>query len=232
MLGTIVNAGAILAGCLVGLLFGKGIPDRYNRTVMQGVALAVMLIGLKGAFSCDDILIVIASLVSGTLIGEFLQIEAQLERFGAWIEARFSGGDGDGRVAKAFVTASLIFCVGSMAIVGSLESGLSGNHETLFAKSALDGVSSVIFSATMGVGVMFSAVAVFCYQGLITLAAGMMKPFLIPSVVTQMSGVGGLLILAIGMNLLDIVRIRIGNMLPAIFVPLVIFAVRSLFQMG
>lgn len=229
MLGTGVNVLAIFAGGLLGLFLGEGVPDRYNRTVMQALSLAVMLIGLKSALACDAILVIIGSLVLGSLAGEWLGIEAGLNRMGGWLEQRFSKGGGDGRVAKGFVTASLIFCVGSMAIVGSLESGLSGNHETLFAKSALDGVAAVIFAASMGVGVLFSALAVLLYQGSITLLAVLIKPFLVPEVIAQMSGTGGLLILAIGVNLMGVAQIRIGNMLPAIFVPLFFYGVRLLF---
>ena len=226
MLGTIVNASAIIAGSLLGFVFGKGIPDRYNKSVMQAVALAVFLIGIKGALSCDAIMMIIASLVVGTILGEAFRIEDGLAALGKLIEAKFARG-GDGQVGKAFVAASLIFCVGSMAIVGSLESGLTGSHETLFAKSALDGVSSVIFTATLGIGVIFSSIAVLFYQGLITIGAGLIQPYLTEAVITQMSGVGGLLILAIALNILEITKIRIGNMLPAIFVPLVWFGIRS-----
>ena len=127
------------------------------------------------------------------------------------------------------MTASLVFCVGSMAIVGSLESGLTGNHQTLFAKSVLDGVTSVIFASAMGLGVMFSAVAVFLYQGLITMTAVFMKNFLVPETIAQMTSVGGLLIMAIGFNMLKITTIRVGNLIPGIFLPLVWFAVRHVF---
>ena len=141
MLGTIVNTIAIIMGGLTGLVFRGGIPERYNETIMHAIGLAVVLVGLSGALKVDNILIVIFSLALGTLTGEFLQIESRLERLGKWFEDHLAGSEnGDGRMAKAFVTTSLIYCVGSMAIVGSLESGLSGNHHTLFAKSALDGI--------------------------------------------------------------------------------------------
>ena len=134
---------------------------------------------------------------------------------------------GDG-ISKGFVVTSLIFCVGSMAIVGSLESGLTGNHQTLFAKSALDGISSIIFTSSLGIGVIFSSISVFIYQGLITASASLMKPFLITPVINQMSAVGGLLIIAIGFNLLEIQKIKVGNMLPAIFIPLIYYILKHL----
>jgi hypothetical protein len=226
MLGTIVNALAIVAGSLLGLLFRGGIPDQYCRTVMQAMGLVVILIGLQSAIKTDAILMVIISLGIGSLLGECLRIEDRLERLGKFLEARFSrSGDG---IAKGFVTASLIFCVGAMAIVGALESGLAGNHQTLFAKSTIDGITSIVFASTMGLGVIFSAVSVFIYQGIITLSAAYVRPFLVPEVVAQMSAVGGMLIVAIGINILEIKQLRLGNMLPAIFVPLIYAVVNQL----
>jgi len=220
MLGTIVNALAIIAGGLIGLLFAKGIAEKYKQTILQGVALSVILVGWKSALATDQLLIVIVSMVAGATIGEGLNIEGKLEQLGQWLEARVSAG-GDSGLARGFVTASLVFCVGSMAIVGSLESGLTGNHQTLFAKSILDGVISIVFASTLGAGVLFSSAAVFLYQGLITLAAVFLKPLLAAATVAQMTAVGGLLIVAIGLNMLGMVKIRVGNLLPAIFLPLV-----------
>jgi uncharacterized membrane protein YqgA involved in biofilm formation len=226
LLGTIVNTLAIIVGSLLGIVFRGGIPKKYQVTIMQAISLAVILIGLKMAFKTDAILLVIFSLVIGSIFGEFLKIEDRLENLGKRLETKFSkAGNG---IAKGFVVASLVFCVGSMAIVGSMESGLTGNHQTLFAKSALDGLSSIIFSSIFGIGVLFSSISVFVYQGLITLTASLMKPFLIPPVINQMSGVGGLLIMAIGINLLEIKKIKVGNMLPAIFVPLIYYMVKQL----
>lgn len=227
MLGTIVNALAIIVGGLIGLLFGKGIADKYKQTILQGVALSVILVGWKSALAADQLLIVIVSMVAGATIGEGLNIEGRLERLGQWLEARVSADPGSS-LARGFVTASLVFCVGSMAIVGSLESGLTGNHQTLFAKSILDGVISIVFASTMGAGVLFSSAAVFLYQGLITLAAVFLKPLLAAATVAQMTAVGGLLIVAIGLNMLGMVTIRVGNLLPAIFLPLVFHLFRLL----
>ena len=227
MLGTIVNALAIIVGGLIGLLFCKGIAEKYKQTILQGVALSVILIGWKSALATDQLLIVIVSMVAGATIGEGLNIEGRLEKLGQWLEARVSAGAG-GSLARGFVTASLVFCVGSMAIVGSLESGLTGNHQTLFAKSILDGVISIVFASTMGAGVLFSSAAVFLYQGLITLAAVFLKPLLAAATVAQMTAVGGLLIVAIGLNMLGMVKIRVGNLLPAIFLPLVYHLFRLL----
>jgi uncharacterized membrane protein YqgA involved in biofilm formation len=226
LLGTIVNTIAIIVGSLLGLVFRGGIPQKYNVTIMQALSLAVILIGLKMAFKTNAILLVIFSLVIGSLLGEFLKIENRLENLGKRLESKFAkGGDG---IAKGFVVASLVYCVGSMAIVGSMESGLTGNHQTLFAKSALDGLSSIIFASSLGIGVLFSSISVFVYQGFITLTSTLLKPFLIQTVIDQMSGVGGLLIMAIGFNLLEIQKIKVGNMLPSIFTPLFYFMLKQL----
>ncbi|EKD39165.1 MAG: hypothetical protein ACD_75C00489G0003 [uncultured bacterium] len=230
MLGTIVNALAILGGSLLGLLFSKGIADNYKEIILSGVGLSVLLIGVKSALVSNDLMVVIFSVIIGALLGEWWQIEKKLEALGAFLEKKVTTKSSDTKsFARGFVTASLVFCVGSMAIVGSLESGLTGNHQTLFAKSVLDGVTSVIFASAMGLGVMFSAAAVFLYQGLITITAVFMKSFLVPETIAQMTSVGGLLIMAIGMNMLKITAIRVGNLLPAIFLPLAYFAFRHWF---
>ena len=230
MLGTIVNVIAIICGSLLGLLFRKGIPDNYKEIIMSGIGLSVILIGVKSALSSDQLLIVIFSVIIGAVIGEFLKIEAKLESLGSYFERRLASKSSDtGSFARGFVTASLVFCVGSMAIVGALESGLTGNHQTLFAKSILDGVTSLIFASSLGIGVLFSGVAVFLYQGAITLTAVFMKNLLVAETISQMTSVGGLLILAIGLNLLGITKIRVGNLLPGIFLPLLYFAICTLF---
>ncbi|MDD2463047.1 MAG: DUF554 domain-containing protein [Desulfobulbus sp.] len=228
MLGTIVNGLAIVVGSLLGLLCNKGIPEQYKQTLLQGVALSVMLIGWKSALLADNLLGVIISIVVGGLLGEWLQIEGRLEGLGQWLEARVRAKTGNTQsLARGFVTASLVYCVGSMAIVGSLESGLTGQHQTLFAKSILDGVISVVFASAMGIGVLFSSLSVFLYQGTLTLAAVLLKPLLSPVAVAQMTSVGGLLIVAIGLNMLGVVKIRVGNLLPAIFLPLLYHLLQS-----
>jgi uncharacterized membrane protein YqgA involved in biofilm formation len=228
MLGTIVNTVAIIVGSLLGVSLRRGIADRYKETVIAAIGLAVLLIGLKSAWQTNDLLLVIVSLALGAVIGEGLHIEERLEAVGHWIGNRM-GRAGDG-LAQGFVTASLVFCVGAMAIVGALESGLTGNHQTLFAKSLLDGVTSIIFASSLGIGVLFSSLAVLIYQGAITLLAVYLKPLLTPPVVGQMSAVGGLLIFAIGLNILSITKLRIGNMLPGLFIPLIYDALATLWR--
>lgn len=220
MLGTIVNSLSIIIGGFVGSSFKNKISDTYTETIMKALGLCVILIGLKGALQVNNILLLIISVTVGTLIGEILKIEKGIENIGALLESKVSSQSG---IANGFVTASLVFCVGAMSIMGSLESGLSKNYSILYAKSLLDGIFAIIFSSTLGVGVCFSAISVFVYQGIITITASLMKQFLITSVVSEMSAVGGLLIVAIGANMLDIKRIKVGNMLPAIFIPLLYY---------
>lgn len=226
MLGTIINAISILVGGLIGSLFKNKISTAYNETIMKALGLSVILIGLKGALQVNDILLLIISLTIGTLIGEMLKIEKGMEKIGTWLESKFAK---QGGLANGFVTASLVYCVGAMAIMGALESGLSNKHDILKAKSLIDGISAVVFASSLGIGVCFSAISVFIYQGTITLTAAFMKPFLVASVVNEMSAIGGLLIVAIGANMLEIKRIRVGNMLPAIFIPLIYYILRSIF---
>ena len=217
MLGTIVNAIAIVIGGLVGLLFGQAFSEKIKKTVIQGIGLAILLIGVSMALQTKNPLITISSLVLGGIIGEWIDIELRLQHLGLWLERKFAKkGQGTG-FAKAFVTTSLIYCVGAMAIMGSLESGLSGNHNILFAKSMLDGITAVIFASSMGIGVLISALPVFLYQGTITLAAGLLQAVLSPSIIAEMSATGGLLILGIGFNILELKEIKVGNLLPAVF---------------
>ncbi|MGI6085540.1 MAG: DUF554 domain-containing protein [Acetivibrionales bacterium] len=229
--GTIVNVIAIILGGAFGIILKKGIPERFKTTIMQAVGLAVTIIGLSGAlqgiFTVTSqgnidrkyITEMIFYLVIGSLIGEALRIEEGLDKMGMWFQSRFAG-NGTG-FAKGFVTASLVYCVGAMAIVGSLEDGIHGKVDILFAKSLLDGISAIVFSATMGIGVIFSALPVLVYQGSITALAGIIKPLLNDVIVSQMSLVGSVLILAIGFNMLEIKKFKVGNMLPAIFIPLI-----------
>lgn len=222
MVGTIVNSLAIIVGAIIGILLKGGIPKRFSDTIFNGLGLCVLFIGIQGSLQTPNPLIMIVSVVLGGILGEIIDIDKRIEGLGEWIEGKFSKFKGESKVAEGFVTSTLIFCVGAMAIVGSLEGGIKGQYDTLFAKSALDGVSSVIFGASLGIGVLFSAVSVFLYQGSITLLAGVLGGILSQTVITYMSGVGSLLIIGLALNMLDITKIKVANLLPSIFIPIII----------
>ena len=231
MIGTLINAAAIILGTIVGLLLRKGIPQRLQDTVGQGQGLCVILIGLTSAITTADITCVIICMVVGSLLGAWVDIEKRLDNLGKAIERRVSPNGSEGSIAKGFVTASLVFCVGAMAIVGSMDSGLRGDHSTLIAKSILDGVFAIIFTSSLGWGVGLSALAVLVYQGAIALLAMWIEPLLTAPIITEMSAVGGLLIMGIGLNMIyDKHRIPVGNMLPAIFIPMAYLPLLALFS--
>ena len=222
MLGTIVNTAAILLGTLLGLLLKKDLPERFQDVIMKGLALCVLLIGISGALKGENTLIAILSIAIGAIIGEIIDLDRRLNNLGQLLEARFSKGDGEQTVARAFVTSSLLFCVGAMAIVGSLQSGLTGDHEMIYTKSMLDGISSIIFASSLGYGVVFSAVAVFVYQGAIVLLAQWIAPFLSDAVIAEMTCTGSLLIIALSLNMLGLTRIKVANYLPALLLPILL----------
>lgn len=226
--GTVINAALIVAGSLLGLLLRKGIPERMRQTVLQALGLSTVVIGLSGAFGISgtslksvDTLCLIVCMAVGALIGSALNIEKQLNRLGSWFERRLTKNGETGGFAKGFVSATLVYCVGAMAIVGSINSGIHGDHATLIAKGIIDGISAIFFASAMGIGMLGSAAAVFVYQGTITLLASAAAPVLTDAVITQMGAVGGLLVAAIGLNLVREKQIPVANMLPAIFLPLI-----------
>lgn len=214
MKGTLVNAATVLVGAGAGLMLKKGIPEKFQTTVMQGVALSVGLIGLQMAFKTQNMLIVIISMVLGALVGEIINIDRWLNNIGDQLTAKLGKQYGD--VGQGFVTASLVFCVGAMAIVGSLQDGLTGDASTLYAKATLDGITSAVFASSMGIGVAFSSFAILVYQGTLTLLASLFGNILSTSSITEMTAVGGLLIVAISLLMLEIKQIRVANLLPAI----------------
>ena len=225
MLGTIVNALAIVAGGIVGLLLKKGLPERISSAIMGGVGLAVLYIGIDGALAGENTLVAVLSIVLGALIGSLLDIDKGLNWLGDKAQSAFKKDGTDSTFAEGFVSASLLFCVGAMAVVGALQSGLSGNHEVQFAKALIDGVTAIVFASTLGAGVLLSAVAVLVYQGGITLLAGLLAPVLSDAIVAEMSCVGSLLIIGISLNMLGLTKLKLANYLPAIFLPILLCAV-------
>ncbi|MDR0382975.1 MAG: DUF554 domain-containing protein [Spirochaetaceae bacterium] len=220
MTGPLVNAAVIVVCALAGRFLIRGIPPRFEETLKKVLGLAVIYIGIKGAMDNRRTLLLIMSLVSGAAIGEIINIDALMNRFGTWVEKKFySGKDTGGNFAKSFVAASILFCTGAMAITGSIQSGLRGNHDILFAKSILDGSISLIFGASMGIGTAFSALPVLVCQGGIALLAQAASGFLNDEIIREMSATGSLLVAAIGFNFLEVKEIKAANLIPAIFVP-------------
>jgi uncharacterized membrane protein YqgA involved in biofilm formation len=261
MLGPVVNTLAIVICSLIGCFVIRGIPPRFEETVKKAIGLCIVYVGIKGAFESQRVLLLIMSMVGGAVIGELINIDKLMNRLGGWAERRMGMGGGAFSKGKAkgfsvgktkgfsqgFVSASILFCTGSMAIVGSMQSGLQGNHETLFAKSILDGSISLVFSASLGIGVLFSAVPVLLYQGGIALASLAIRDYLTPDIIREMSSVGNLLVAAIGFNFLipeiaagaegrgspqdskaaGFSAIRVANLIPAIFIPWAYLAVEA-----
>jgi uncharacterized protein len=213
--GTLVNSAAVLAGSLVGLAAGKRLPERLKTTVMQGLGLAVIVIGLQMALSGKEPLTAIGCLLLGAVTGELLRIEQGVEWIGEWLRRRT--GSHSSTFVQGFVFATVLYLTGAMMIVGCIQDGTVGDSRTLFIKSLLDGVASVALASTLGVGVAFSALSVLLVQGAVTLLASHLDVLREPAVLSAVTATGGLVILGIGINLMNMARIRIGNFLPALF---------------
>jgi len=216
MRGTLVNTAAILLGSGIGVAAGARLPERQQRIITAGLGLATLLIGVQMALKTESILGVIASLVLGGLLGEWLDLEALLERAGEQLKSWARSASGS--FVTGYVTASLVFCVGPMTIVGSIQDGIGGGAELLYTKAMLDGAASMAFAASLGVGVAFSALTVLLLQGGLTLLGARLGFLLAPEVLGELSATGGLLIVGIGLLLLDIKRLRVANLLPALLV--------------
>ena len=217
ILGTVVNVFAIVFGTIIGIWFGKRFSENIRKMIMQAMGLGIVLIGLNMAIASEQVVFVLISMALGAWLGEFLDIEGVLHKIGLKIQQKAGSLKGGTNIAQAFVTSTLLYCAGAMAIVGSIESGLTGNHDTLYAKSLIDGIISIMLATTLGIGVIFSAISVFVYQGTLTLAASYLENLLTISVINEIKATGGLIILAIGLNILEITKIKIGNLLPAMF---------------
>jgi uncharacterized protein len=228
MIGTLVNFAAIVVGSVLGVLLKKGISEKAQRVVMQGIGMCVLVIGVMGAIKTDQALLLVVSVSLGGFLGTVIGIERRLEAWGERTQKRFHR-EGGVPFAEGLVTATITFCVGAMAILGSIESGLHHNYELLFIKSALDGFFAMMLATTFGLGVAFSAVPVLIYQGAITLGAGVLAPLLTDAMMVEVSAVGGVLIVGIGINLLGLKKIHVGDMLPAVLIPPLYFLISGLF---
>lgn len=234
MFGTLVNTLAIVVGGTAGLLLKNGLKENLRTIINQGVSLAVIFVGIAGCVGgmlqegANPVLFIV-SLVLGGILGELLRIEGRLNGLGDWLQKKVKMPGELGGFSRGFVAASLVFCVGTMAILGSLESGVRGNHSVLYAKSLMDGIIALVMASTLGIGVLFSALSVLLYQGALTLLAMWVSPYITPEMMREIAIVGGILITAIGLNLLGLTKIRVGNFLPALLVPVLYYLVMGLF---
>lgn len=222
MIGVLVNTLAVLVGSAIGLLLKKGIPTKISETMMKGLGLCTLFIGWSGALKGENTLVLILSMALGVLIGEGVDLDRRLNGFAEGLEKRFHKEGGQISLAEGFITASLLFCVGAMSVVGSMQAGLSGDYEMLFTKSVLDFISAMVFASTLGVGVMMAGGAVLIFQGLIVLLAQLVAPFLTEMVVAEMTCVGSVLIFALGLNIVGIGKFKVLNYLPAVFFPILL----------
>ena len=221
MTGVIVNTFAVILGSFLGLILKKGIPEKVSSAVMAGIGLCTVYIGLSGSLSGENVLIVICSMVIGSIIGTLLDVDGKINLLGKWVENRVSSNK-KSNISQGFVTGSLFFCIGAMTIVGSLNAGLQGDNELLFTKSLLDFFSSIMFTTTLGIGIMFSAAFVLVFQGSIVLLAAYIEPFLSTGAIAELTCAGSLMILALGLNILNITNIKVANYLPVLVcVPIV-----------
>lgn len=241
MTGTIINIVAILIGGAIGLIFGSRIPERFKGTVIAGMGLFVGAIGLQMFLKSENQLIVLGALIIGIIFGEWMTIEDRLERFGQTLEKRFSVsmnsthrpttevGSASSNFVRGFMVASLLFCVGPMAILGSIQDGLTGDYQLLAVKSTLDLFASIAFSSTLGVGVLFSSIVILIYQGGISLLAGSLSAIITEPMMNEMTATGGVILFGLALsNLLEIKKIRIGNFLPALIVaPLIVWVLEK-----
>jgi len=227
MTGTLLNIATILMGGVIGLMFGTRIPDKLKETVIAGMGLFIGAMGLQMFLKTENSLIVLGALLIGILLGEWWRIENGLHKFGEFLERKFSREEEDGsnKFVRGFLTASLLFCVGPIAILGSIQDGLTGDYNLLAVKSVLDGFASIAFASTLGVGVMFSTVIIVVYQGGISLLAGQFDAIVTPSMMNELTATGGVILAGLAIsNLLEIKKMRVANMLPALAIaPLIVW---------
>lgn len=222
MLGVTVNFLAIITGGSVGSLLKKGIPERLTKMVIYALGLCVIYIGISGAFQGENTLVLVISMALGTIIGELIDIDKHFTKFAERIGNKFQKPGSESRFADGFVTGTLMFCIGAMAIMGSFDAGLTGDNTTLYTKALLDGISAVAFASAMGIGVAFSAFCVLLYQGALVLLSQYISVFISDYMVAEMTCAGSLLIMMICINMLDITNIKVMNMLPAVFMPFIL----------
>ncbi|MHB1356307.1 MAG: DUF554 domain-containing protein [Anaerolineae bacterium] len=232
MIGTLINIGTVLLGGTLGTLLGSRLPKRMQETILHGLGLVTLLLGTSLAIKTSNILVVMGSILVGAMLGEWWQIDRGLERLSEWLRAllaRKAPAGSLGHFSEAFITASLVFCVGPMTLLGSIQDGLTGNYSLLAIKSLLDGFGALVFASSLGIGVIFSAVVILVYQGAVTLLAGFLQQILSQPMINEMTATGGIMIIAIGLLLLDIKKVRVANLLPALVIAPLVVAVLQAF---
>lgn len=228
MIATVINVVLVIIGSLIGLIFKNRINENFSKAIVTGLALCVLVIGIQSAIQTQNMTLVIISMVIGITLGEALDIEGKLYGIGDKLKNKFGGKDDSSTFAEGFLSASLLFCIGSMAIMGSMEAGINKDYSILISKSIIDGVTAISLAAALGIGVLFSIIIVFLYQGAFTVIATFAGNFMSEIMINEMSAVGGVLIIALAVNMLGIKKIRVGNMLPAVFVPLLYYPLSNL----
>ena len=223
MLGTYVNVVAVIIGSIIGVLLHQRFPERIRKIGFQAVGLCVLFLGISLALKTENFLILIFSMLIGAIIGELMQLDRRIDRFGAFLKARI--GSTNDQFSEGFVTAFLLFCIGAMTIVGSIEDGLNNDPTILFAKSLMDGCASIALASTFGIGVLFSAIPLFIFQGSITLLAASSKAFFTEVLITELSAVGGVILMGLSIQLLDLKELKVVNLLPALIVVIVLVRV-------
>ena len=222
MLGVIVNVITVIVGSTIGLLLKKGIPDRISKAAMTGLGVCTLYIGISGSLCGKNVLILIASIVLGVIIGTLINIDGAINKLASMVEAKFKKDGADVSIAEGIITATLLFCVGSMTVTGSIQAGLTGDNSVLITKATLDLVSSMMLASSLGIGVLLSAALVFVIQGGLVLLAGLIAPFISTGAINEMTCAGSILIIMIGTNLMGITKIKVADFLPAIlFAPII-----------
>jgi uncharacterized membrane protein YqgA involved in biofilm formation len=216
MLATLINALAIVAGSIIGLLLKKGLSKRFETAIFTAAGITTVIIGIQMALKTSHILAFALALILGGLAGTAIGIEDAVMRFGERLKKRFARGDESGNFALGFLNASVLYCSGAMAIIGSFKAGTEGDYSIIFTKSILDGLLSILFASALGIGVAFSALSVIAYQGILTLVSIWVKPLVSPLLLSELTGIGGALVLMIGFNLLEIKKLKTGDFLPAL----------------
>ena len=238
MFGVLVNSVGVIVGCGIGLLLGKAVPERVGKLIMNGMALCIMYIGISGSLKGQNTLVLILSMASGALLGEFLDLDDKLHRFATRLERRFKKDGGQGSLAEAFATTTIIMCTGALAVIGPLETALNGDVWTLpsasglvlfinsnskiFAKATIDFIAAIIFGSTMGIGVALTSISLFVYQGFFALAGGLLAPLLSDYAIAEITCAGSVLLIGMGLNMLGLTKLKIMNLLPAVFMPMLL----------